>query len=326
MKVASLTVNYKTADLTVRAVEAALADLEPLGGKAIVVDNDSQDGSVAKLEAAIEARGWRDKVVLIASERNLGFGGGNNVGFRHALAWDDPPDLFYLLNPDARPAPGAIGKLVDFMAEHREVGLAGTAVRFENGALRPSAFRFPGVLSEIEAGLKLELASRLLDRYRVWLPTPTSTGPVDWVSGASFVIRREVLETVGMFDETFFLYFEETELCLRALRAGWPTYCVVEAEAEHIGNVSTQFRDHTQRRARYWFDSRQYYLYKVHGPLKAWAADVAFVGSRALYQVRRRLQRKPDDDPPYLLSDFVRHRLSTLTKRPEMVRDARRVK
>jgi|SRR5690606_14202923 len=307
MKVASVTVNYKTADLTVRAVEAALVDLEPLGGKAIVVDNDSGDGSVDKIEAEIAKRGWGDRVVLLRSPRNVGFGAGNNVAFRDALAWPDPPEFFYLLNPDARPDPGTIRTLLDFMRRTPDAGLAGSKVRHEDGSLRLSAFRFPGVLSEIEAGLKLGVASKLLERWRVWQPVPTQTCRVDWVSGASVMIRRDVLERVGMFDETFFLYFEETDLCLRALRAGWPTYYVVECEAEHIGQVATQFKDNSRPRPRYWFDSRSHYLRKSHGPATLLAANVAFMSAYSLYQVRRRLQSKPDLDPPHLLRDFVRH-------------------
>lgn len=309
MKVVSLTVNYKTADLALRAVEAALADLEALGGKAIVVDNDSQDGSSDRIRSAIAARGWSDRVVFLPSERNVGFGAGNNLGFRHALDWDDPPEYFYLLNPDAKPDPGAIQTLVEFMDTHRHVGLAGTRVRHEDGSLRLSAFRFPSVLSEIESGLKLGVASRLLERWRVWAPEPPTTGPVDWVSGASVMIRRQVLETVGMFDETFFLYFEETDLCLRAKRAGWPTFYVKEAEAEHIGQVSTQFKDNSRPRPSYWFDSRRHYIRKNHGSWQLAAANAAFVSAYTVYQMRRRLQRKPDIDPPRLLGDFIRHNL-----------------
>lgn len=309
MKVASVTVNYKTAELTLRAVEAALADLEPLGGRALVVDNDSGDGSGERITDEIARRGWSDRVSLLRSPKNVGFGAGNNIAFRHALTWDDPPDFFYLLNPDAQPDPGTIRTLLEFMQRRPEVGLAGSKVRHEDGSLRLSAFRFPGVLSEIEAGLRLGVASKMLERWRVWRPAPTETSAVDWVSGASVMIRREVLEQVGMFDESFFLYFEETELCLRALRAGWPTYYVVECEAEHIGQVSTQFKDNSRPRPVYWFDSRRHYLRKSHGPAALLAANVAFASANALYQVRRRLQRKPDLDPPHFLRDFVRHSL-----------------
>lgn len=309
MKLCSVTVNYKTPDLALRALEAVVPDLRPLGGHAIVVDNASGDGSVLRLREGVKALGLQDDVTVLASEQNGGFGAGNNIAFRHALQSSDPPEYFYLLNPDARPDPGAVRTLVDFMDAHPGAGLAGSKVRHEDGSLRISAFKFPGVLSELEAGLQLGVASRWLQRWRVWQPPPERTSRVDWVSGASVMIRSEVLQSVGMFDENFFLYFEETDLCLRALRAGWPTWYVVEAEAEHIGQVSTGFSDRRKRRPPYWFESRRYYLAKSHGSAKLWAANATFVTANALYQIRRRLQNKPDANPPGLLGDFVRHNL-----------------
>jgi hypothetical protein len=309
MSVVSVTVNYKTADLALRAVEAVLLDLEPLGGRAIIVENDSRDGSYERLCQAVAARGWSDRVTVIAAEKNGGFGAGNNIAFRHALSWETPPEYFYLLNPDARPDPGAVRTLVEFMNAHPGVGMAGSRVRHEDGNLRLSAFRFPGVLSELESGLRLGVASRLLERWRVWAPAPQRTCPVDWVSGASVLMRREMLEQVGLFDENFFLYFEETDLCLRALRAGWPTWYVVESEAEHIGQVSTGMADSSKPRPSFWFESRRYYLRKSHGRLRLWAANAAFVGAFALWRARRRVQNKPDVDPPNFLGDFVRHNL-----------------
>ncbi len=312
MKVASVTVNYKTADLTLRALEAVLVDLVPLSGTALVVDNDSRDGSAERLRRAIGERGWSERVTLLVSGENVGFGAGNNIAFRHALARRDPPDYFYLLNPDARPDPGALRALVEFMDSHPGVGLAGSKIRHPDGSPRISAFRFPGVLSEIEAGLRLGLVSKLLGPWRVWAPPPERTGPVDWVSGASVIIRRDVLEQVGLFDERFFLYFEEIDLGLRAKRAGWPTWYVVESEVEHIGQVSTGLRDIDRPRPEYWFESRRHFLRKSYGPLRLWAANTAFITSYVLFRLRRHLQNKPDPDPPGFFADFVRYNFSPL--------------
>ncbi len=304
MKVVSVTVNYKTAELTLRAVEAALRDLDPLGGRAIVVDNDSQDGSYEILVAAVAERGWGGRVDVIAAERNAGFGAGNNLAFRHALAWEEPPEFFYLLNPDALPDPGGVTALLDFMERTPDAGLAGSRVRHPGGELRLSAFRFPSVFSELEQGLKLGVASRLLERWRVSMPAPTKTCPVDWVSGASVMLRRAMLDEIGMFDENFFLYFEETDLSLRAVRAGWKTYYVMESGAEHIGQVSTGMKDKLKRRPKYWFESRAYYLEKNHGHAMRRAADVAWAGGALLPEVRKKMGRE-DTDPPQLYRDFV---------------------
>ena len=226
MKVASVTVNYKTADLALRALEKVLADIVPLGGRSILVDNDSQDGSYEKIVATVRERGWDEHVDVIAAPRNAGFGSGNNLAFRHAMAWDDPPEYFYLLNPDAYPDPGTVEHMVGFMESHPRVGLAGTRVRHPGGDLRLSAFRFPSVLSELELALRVAVVTRLLEQYRVPQPPPEHTCEVDWVSGASVMVRRAMLDEIGLFDENFFLYFEETDLCMRAKRAGWSTYYV----------------------------------------------------------------------------------------------------
>jgi N-acetylglucosaminyl-diphospho-decaprenol L-rhamnosyltransferase len=305
MKVASVTVNYKTADLALRAIEAALADLEPLHGKAFLVDNDSGDGSLERLRQGIADRGLGPRVELIASPRNVGFGAGNNLAFRAALASDDPPDYFYLLNPDAKPYAGALRVLVDFMDAHPTVGIAGSRVRHPGGEVRHSAFRFPSVVSELEAGLHVSLASKLLERWRVPAEPPTQTGPVDWVSGASVMLRTAMLRDVGMFDENFFLYYEETDLCLRAARAGWTTWYVLESEAEHIGQVSTGMKDRAKPRPRFWFESRAYYLRKNYGPLKLLAANAAFASAYSVYEIRKRLG-KPEVDPPGFYRDFLR--------------------
>jgi len=304
MKVVSVTVNYKTADLTLRAVEAALSDLEPLGGRAIVVDNHSQDGSYETLCDAVVQRGWDDRVDVYASGRNAGFGAGNNIAFRHALASADPPDYFYLLNPDALPDPGGVGALHEFMERTPDAGLAGSRVRHPTGELRLSAYRFPSVVSELEKGLRLGFASRLLERWRVPMPAPTQTCAVDWVSGASVMLRRSMLDEVGMFDENFFLYFEETDLSLRAARAGWKTYYVMESGAEHIGQVSTGMADKQKRRPKFWFESRAYYLEKNYGRLVKTAADLAYAGAAIVPRVRTKLGR-PDIDPPRFYRDFL---------------------
>ncbi|MCA9654607.1 MAG: glycosyltransferase family 2 protein [Myxococcales bacterium] len=305
MKVASVTVNYKTADLALRALEHVLDDIVPLGGRSIVVDNDSQDGSYEKIAAAVRERGWDEHVDVLASGRNAGFGAGNNLAFRHAMSWDDPPEYFYLLNPDAYPDRGTVEHMVRFMEDHPRVGQAGTKVRHPGGELRLSAFRFPSVWSELEQGLHLGLASRLLDRWKVVPEAPEQTGEVDWVSGASVILRRAMLDEIGLFDENFFLYFEETDLAMRAKRAGWSTYYVVEATAEHIGQVSTGIKDTKKRRPRYWFESRAYYLRKNHGRAALLAANTAFAGAYLLHEIRKKLTSKTDQDPHRFFRDFV---------------------
>lgn len=306
MRVCSVTVNYKTADLTLRGLAAVRPQVVALGGRCIIVDNDSQDGSFDKIASAIKAEGWDDHVDVIAAPKNAGFGAGNNLAFAHAARWDDKPDYFYLLNPDAYPDDDTVAGLVEFMDTHRDAGLAGSRVRHPNGALRLSAFRFPSVLSEVEQALHFSLTSRLLDSFKVVPDAPTRTCQVDWVSGASVMLRRAMVDELGGFDETFFLYFEETDLSLRAKRAGWSTWYVLEYEAEHIGQVSTGIKSKAKRRPEYWFQSRAHYIAKNHGKLRLLLANSAYVGASVLHKVRKRFNPSKDDgEPPHFFRDFV---------------------
>ena len=137
---------------------------------------------------------------------------------------------------------------------------------------------------------------------------------MDWVAGASMVIRRDVLDEIGLFDEQFFLYFEETDLCLRAAKAGHPTYYVPESRVTHIGSASTGLKDLSKRLPTYWFESRRHYIGKHHGKKYLWGSNLAWAGGHTLWQVRRRLQRKPPADPPHLLADFLK--FNFIDKRP----------
>jgi GT2 family glycosyltransferase len=307
MKLLVVIVNYKTALLALRAAEAALADVRALGGAIAIVDNDSGDGSLATLRDGIASGRFGSTVEVIAAEKNGGFGYGNNVAIRRALASSDPPQYVYLLNPDAMPDPGAIRTLVEFLDAHPEVGIAGSHIHNPDGSTHVSAFRFPSPIGELEGTLRLGLATKLFDRWSVWNLPCDETARVDWVSGASTMIRRDVLDQVGLFDENFFLYFEETDLCRRAAEAGWQTWFVHEASVEHEVGVATGIKDTKRRTPPYWFASRRYYFLKQGGRGELWLANLLWMAGFSLWRLRRRLQAKPDPDPPQMLADFVRH-------------------
>jgi hypothetical protein len=128
------------------------------------------------------------------------------------------------------------------------------------------------------------------------------------------MFRREMLEQVGLFDETFFLYFEETDLCRRAALAGWPTWYVVESRVAHVGHGSTGLKDKSRPMPTYWFDSRRHFFVKNYGRAYTWAANALHATGLATFKVRSRLQRKDDPDPARFLRDFVRYNF--LDRRP----------
>jgi GT2 family glycosyltransferase len=125
------------------------------------------------------------------------------------------------------------------------------------------------------------------------------------------MIRRAVLDAIGLLDDRFFLYYEEVDFCRRARRAGWSCWYVPESRVVHLVGQSTRATSPTQRNRRpaYWFESRRRYFLKHHPLWYAVVADAAFALGLALCQLRWRIQRRPDRDPPGFLRDFARHSL-----------------
>lgn len=313
-------VNYRTAGLTVDCLRSLAPEVaaDPTL-RVTVVDGGSADGSADRLARAIAAEGWAGWCDLLPVAENRGFAASNNVALRPILAGPNPPDYVLLLNPDTVVRPRAVRALVEFLDARPRVGIAGSRLEHPDGTPQRSAFRFPSVAGELEGGVRLGLVSRLLHRAVVAPPVRDEPHPTDWVSGASMLVRRAVFEAVGLLDDGFFLYYEETDFCRRAARAGWPAWYAPASRVVHLVGQSTGITAPRRPTPGYWFASRRRYFRRNHGPGYALAADLAWAGGYAAWRVRRRLQRKPDADPPGLLGDFVRYNLLPLRAGPEAV-------
>ncbi len=301
--VLTVLLNWRTAEMTLRAADAAERAMEGIAGGIVVVDNDSGDGSFERMRDALKDR---PRFRVVQSGRNGGFGAGNNVGIRLGLPDGSRPDYVYILNSDAFPAPDAIRLLLDYLQRHPTVGIAGSYIHGPEGEAHVTCFRFPSVASEFEGAARTGPISRLLAERSVAIGVPEATGPVDWLAGASMMIREAVVREIGDFDETFFLYFEETDLCRRAAEAGWPTHFVRESRVEHIGSVSTGMKT-WKRVPGYWFDSRWYYFRKSGGTQRAVAATAAHLAGGLILQVRRLAQPKIPAGPPHFMRDLIGH-------------------
>ena len=308
MKVATVIVNYCTADLTLCALQSLMSELKAFpGSKVYIVDNDSNDGSYEQLKNAVEESSWTDQVEVIAAEKNGGFGYGNNVGINKALQLKDPPDYIYLLNSDASLRSGALSALTTFLDTHSQAGFAGSCLHDEEDQKQTTLFRFPNVFTEFEGTFRVGIISKLFPSWHICFPLSQEPQEVDWVSGASLMIRRQVFETITPFDETFFLYFEEIDLIHRAKKQGWSAYHVPESMVDHIKGASTNIKDHDKPCPLYWFFSRSYYFKKTHGRLYLWLTNIAWVTGFSLWRLRRWVQRKPDRDPKHMLWHFIRY-------------------
>lgn len=304
-------VNYRTPSLVVEC----LRSLEPQvlghsGARVTVVDNDSRDGSADLIANAIESEGWSSWADLLRAPVNGGFSYGNNFAVKPTLSRENAPDCYWLLNPDTLVLPGALDALTDFLHANPEVGICGGGINEQDNTPWPFAFRFPSVVSELERGLSFGPATTLLRPWMVRREMSCMPEQVDWVCGASMMVRREVFKSVGLMDEDYFLYFEETDFCLKAKRSGFQCWYVPQSRVIHIAGQSTGVTSKTdlpKRLPKYWFDSRRRYFVKNHGRAYAVLTDVVWMTAYIFGRLRRKLQRKPDGDPPFYLSDFFRY-------------------
>jgi GT2 family glycosyltransferase len=321
LRVAAIIINYRTAELTAKVVNALLPELATVGSAHLyLIDNDSQDGSAAALRQSATSSGWGDRVTLIESPRNGGYGYGINVGVQAALL-RERPDYVFILNSDAFVNPGSLRTLVDFMDAHPDVGIGGSPIYDLDGVHSVSAFRFPTALSELNIQAKNRFIAKLVPNAIESLPLsvlPDVPHEAEWISGVGMLVRTAVFEQIGGFDEGFFLYFEEIDFCRRAKRAGWKSYSIVTAPLTHIGSVSTGMDEKELRRMpRYWFDSRNRYFTKHHGRAYALLCDVAHASGVVLRRAKTAVLRRQSKERPRFLRDFVENSVRNLF-RPEI--------
>lgn len=308
-------VNYKVADCVIDCLRSLQAEISiRKATRVIVVDNDSRDDSVAKINQAIEHNDWQDWAMVVDSDTNGGYAYGNNFAIRLSERLNQVTEYYWLLNPDSTAKADSLKHLVDFMAAHPRVGICGSSIEMEDGTLWPICFRFPNVLSEFERGIRLGIVTRLLAKWKVPREMRDVPDQVDWLPGASTLIRKQTLDDVGLLDEQYFLYYEETDFCLNARQRGWECWYVPQSRIMHIGGASTGVSgsDRVQegRHARvpqYIFDSRYRYFVKNRGYLYASLADAAWMTGYSLWRLRRFIQRKPHSEPKLLWLDSLRN-------------------
>lgn len=258
-------------------IEACLSSI-PEGSPVVVVDNGSTDGT----------REWlaQSGVTLLTPDRNLGFGTACNLG---AARFPDRDVL--LLNPDAALAPGSLERLTAALAADPSLGAVGPAIRDASGELEHSWGTDPDLLTEWR-------------RKRGEAPVlPVEPFRADWVTGGCCLLRRSAWDRVGGFDERYFLYFEDADLCRRIRRAGFQVQVVPDAAAVHGRGASS--RQIGALVERYYRASQILYYRTHHGPLQRWGLS--------LY-LAMKFGRKARQSPHY--ADIVRMALGRLSPLP----------
>ncbi len=306
MDVGIIIVNYKTAKLTIECLRSLDREREHQAFQVIVVDNDSQDGSLELISSAITKENWSDWVTLKAAACNGGFSYGNNVGIRHFLGKKNPPKYIHLLNSDTVVHEKAIDELVNFLDAHPQAGIAGSRLENEEGIPYHASFQFHSFVTELDRGFSLSILSKLLAPWVKPYTHPTLPAMTDWVAGASMMIRTAIFTDIGLMDETYFLYYEEMDFCLQAKRAGWECWHVPESRVIHYEGSSTGVNNEqkkVKRQPKYWFDSRRRYFLKNFGILHAILADLFWLIGFSIWKLRNLVQRKSHRHPDNFLYD-----------------------
>ena len=225
MDVSIVVLNYRSRALVRQCLRGVLVAQPRCRYEVIVVDNDSGDGCLAMVA---EQFPW---VVRVQSRTNRGFGAGNDLGIARARG-----RYVMILNPDIALFPGQIDDLVSFMDAHPRAGVAGPRLLYPDGAAQESCRRFPSFLMPVYRRTvlgHLPGPRRQLERFLMNDFDHAEHRMVDWLMGACLIARRDVLEQLGGFDEKFFLYFEDLDLCRRCWDAGWQVWYVASASPVH---------------------------------------------------------------------------------------------
>lgn len=226
----------------------------------IVVDNASTDGGAEMVRREFP------QVQLLCIPTRRGFSAGHNLALARGRG-----RYLLILNDDTELVADCFERLVHFMDAHPEAGACGPKLLNPDGSLQRTANRFPTLTYGIFEALALNrfFPNNPIQRANIYAEWDRSTTrAVDAVSGACLLVRREVMEQVGLLDENFFLYSEEVDWCYRLARAGWQVYYVAEAQLVHYGGQSTAHCDPTWLRRIYW--NSFFYYYRKHYGLGAY--------------------------------------------------------
>lgn len=268
-----IVVTWNNAAIIAPCLDSVSAQGKNLPLEVLVVDNASGDGTPALLRRQFP------QVRLIESGSNLGFNAGCNLGMKQARG-----QYYLLLNPDTEIVPGALKTMLAFMEEHPPAGILGCQLLYPDGRLQPSCRAFPtarNMFYELLGLSKIFPRSRRFGEYMMTWWDHRDQREVDQPMGAALLVRRRMVEEVGLFDEDYFMLFGEVDWCYRAKAKGWKIYYTPQAQIIHHHSTSIN-----KVKSRMIIDSHQgfYRFYRKHHPRSflAGAGRPLFAGMLAL--------------------------------------------
>ena len=252
--IAIIIISFNVEKLLKECIESIYRETESARFEIWVIDNNSRDNSVQMLKQSFP------DIHLIENDENVGFTRANNQAVRQCRS-----DYVLLLNPDTLIQDGAIDRMAQFMDANPDVGVSGCRVLNEDGSLQLACRRSipsPSVAFFRLTGLsRLFPKSKVMAKYNLTYLDPMQTHEVDAVSGAFLLIRRRAIEQIGLLDETFWIYGEDIDWCIRAKRAGWKVMYHPDAHILHYKGIGCSTNN---RKTSYEFYRAMYLFHKKH--------------------------------------------------------------
>lgn len=238
MDLSVIIVSYNTKKLLKQCLDSVFQHTRGIDFEVFVVDNDSKDGSVEMINHQSSA------IKLIANRANLGFAAANNQALRQAQG-----KYLLLLNSDTILKENSLKKMVDWMEENQKVGIFSCQLVYQDGAVQGSGGYFPTLLRIFNWMFFIDDLPVIKEIFKSFHPHEPRTGWLssqyfqkqhfqDWVTGAFFLVRKKVIDQIGLLDEKFFMYMEEVEFCYRAKQANWQVAYVPITKIIHLARKS----------------------------------------------------------------------------------------
>jgi N-acetylglucosaminyl-diphospho-decaprenol L-rhamnosyltransferase len=285
-------VNYRTPELVRECIRSLAREKSEVKFRVVVVDSGSGDGSLEAIRQQIALDGLHGWVEVLAVSDNRGFGAGINIALKAVCA-----DAYLLLNSDTVVLPGAIRELQETLHAHPEIGLVGARLCSPTGEPQVSAFRWPRPASELVRAAASGPVTRALRSYDVPIELAEDPSQIEWLSFAAVMVRRDVIEDIGILDEGFFMYFEDTDYCRRARMADWGLMLAPRAEVIHLHGMSSDVEARTRARLRrpaYYYQSRARYFLKYYGMSGFCQANLYWCLGRLISFAREVVGRRQD--------------------------------
>ena len=290
MNLAIIIVNYRTPKLVIDCLYSLQSEVKIGRDRVVVVDNASGDNSVEIIQQAITQNNWSQWVQLLPSAVNGGFSAGNNLGIKAIEA-----DAYLLLNSDTIVRSGAINSLLQAMADHPEAGIISPRLEWADGTPQISCFRYRSPVSEMIESAQTGIITKRLKSYDVPIPVSDTPFQPEWTSFACVLIRREVIEQIGLMDEDYFMYFEDIAYCRKARNAGWKILHFPEARVVHLRGGSGSVKVDVALRKRpkpYLYASRARYFATFYGKTGLWFTNLLWLTGRTISFARELVGNK----------------------------------